>query len=172
MGNEFRAGNSASRKVKMPMETASGRVVMAAVVAFLSAAVTILVTVLALSGILNIDANVNVFTFADAALLVVLGILLLTLKSRIAAIVLIAYFVLSKLMQYYYDPSTIVSTAWFTLFFVLSYVNGVVGTFQYQKLRKKAIAAQRTEEQTAREATQSEIQREIQREKPPQDPSW
>jgi|GEM_PF-2603790 len=141
MSNDIKTPRPVRGKVRTPIQSAKRKVLTAAIAAFISAGVTAIVLLIAIGGTELID-GLNIFAFADVALLIILAVLLLALKSRIAAIILLVYFAASKAMQYIADPSTIASSLYWSLFFLGSYITGIVGTFDFHKLKKQEKSAQ------------------------------
>jgi hypothetical protein len=175
--------NKRTGRTKTPIEIARGRIKTAGVIAFISAGITLFAIAFAVLGH-SIISGINAYALFDVLLLIVLAVLLLSLKSRVAAIALLVYFVGSKVLQFVDEPETIRSGVWLTLVFVSAYINGVIGAFEFQKLRKqhKAEAFDATDafgtgfnatnpETTVREETQNIIAQE-RKNSGPQDPGW
>ena len=131
-------GNLAKTRIeKSPMQTAKNNIKTAAILAFISAALTGVVAYAAGNNLFGVDPT---YAFIDVGLMVVLAILLLTIKSRIAAVVLLLYFLYSKYLQFTMDPSQIVAGAPMAIIWIVGYVLGVVGTFKYHKLKSEEAA--------------------------------
>lgn len=124
------------KAVKTPLENAMYKIQAAYIAAFISAGVTLVFTVIALSGHSLIN-GINPFMFIDVVCIVLLGILLLTLKSRVAAVILFIYFLFSKVTLYMDNPGSIGSSMYMTVIFCIAYFNGILGTFAYQKIKKE-----------------------------------
>ena len=118
---------------KTPMQNAQSRIRVAWIVAFISAAITL---VAAFAGLMD------VWVAFDALLVVVCAILLIVLKSRVASIILFAHFLFSSVMMVVNNP---LDVAWNTgifmrIAFLSAYFCGIMGTFAYHKLKKQESA--------------------------------
>ena len=109
----------------------------AAIFAFISAVITATVSLININtaGVAGLEIF-NEFAFIDVAVMVVLGILLLKLKSRVVAIILLGFYLLERiimLVEYGIAPNAT------TIFFIIMLILGVTGAFQYQKIRREPI---------------------------------
>lgn len=101
-----------------------GQVVTAAVFAYISAAMTIILGVL--SG--------NFLVIIDVLLVLGLGLGVHLAKSRACAIILAAYFLLNKILQWVGGEF---SGLYMAVIFIIGFVMGIVGTFAFQKQWKE-----------------------------------
>lgn len=129
---------------KTPLEQADIKIKYAATAAFISAIVTFIFAWLSLSG-KPLVFWIDQYALLDVAVLIVLGILMAVLRSRVAAIVLFIYFLASKAMIYMADPKSITSSIYMTVIFFMAYFNGITGAFDYQRIKKESKLEKREE---------------------------
>ncbi|MDR0906606.1 MAG: hypothetical protein LBN00_10625 [Oscillospiraceae bacterium] len=146
-----------------PIKAARTSVKTAGILGLISTGVTVLAVVISLSGAGSFAGlNLSIYSLIDVALMLALSILLLTIKSRIAAVVLFAYFALSKILQFVSAPASITNGLWFAIIFFVGYLQGVFGAFRYHKLRRAALDEQGvklevfTEQEKAQESAHSD----------------
>ena len=101
-----------------------GQVVTAAVFAYISAAMTLVLGFL----------TGNFLVLIDVLLVLGLGLGVHLAKSRVCAIILAAYFVLNKVLQWLGGEF---SGLYMAVIFIIGFVMGVVGTFAFQKQWKE-----------------------------------
>ena len=123
-------------KDKTPMQKAIVNVRTAYILAFITAGITLIAALLSLAGE-EIVEGINIFALIDVALVLALAILLVTIKSRVAAIIMFVYFLLSKVIIFIDNPDTIASSIFMAILFVVGYFYGILGTFSYHKLKKE-----------------------------------
>ena len=124
------------KAIKSPLEKALERIKVAYILAFISAGVTAIIAILSTRGV-NIFDGVDIFVMVDAVLVLILGILLLTIKSRIAAVILFVYFLFSKAMIFIADPVAARSSTFMSIVFLMGFFLGILGTFSYHKIKKQ-----------------------------------
>lgn len=122
--------------VKTPLESAKNKIQAAYVAAFISAGFTLLFILIAMFGYPLVN-GINLLTLVDVALLILLGVLIAKLKSRVAAVILFVYFLLSKVFLYMENPGVGTSSMYMTIVFLIAYFNGILGTFAYQKIKEE-----------------------------------
>jgi len=121
---------------KTPMEQAMSQIKAAYCAAFFSAVLTFIVAVVSIWH--EVLPGMNVFAIIDVAFIFILGVLLVTIKSRIAAIVLLVYYIFSQVSMRIGNPEMGVGNVAMVIVFLGAYFGGIIGTFNYHKLRKKA----------------------------------
>ncbi|MFF2093637.1 hypothetical protein [Paenibacillus sp. NPDC058174] len=57
-------------------------------------------------------------------------------KSRVCAILLFVYFIISKLLQFSENPQSIASSIYLSIFLLFSFWQGIMGTFGYHRQKK------------------------------------
>ena len=119
---------------KTPMEIAQNQIKMAWILALVSAIFTSILAFSSLAGMQLFD-SIDMFAFIDVVLLIVLAVLIMTLKSRTAAIILFSYYILSQIIVRVLDPSLLTSGIFMMIVFAAGYFNGILGTFSYHKLK-------------------------------------
>ena len=129
---------TASAKNKTPMQKAMGQIKVAYIVAFISAAITLAVTIAAITGGRMLVQGISVFTFIDVVFLIILAVLLITLKSRVAAVVLFLYYIASQIIMRIANPG--LGFPAMAIVFAMAYFSGVLGTFSYHKIKKQEAA--------------------------------
>jgi len=109
------------------IKTAKTYIIIASVFAFISAGLTVFAI---MSSLINI---LDAWSFIDVGITLILGILLLKLKSRLAALLLLAFFMYNKVafvMIYGIAPS-------FTSYiFIVAFFLGLLGAYNYQRLMR------------------------------------
>lgn len=100
----------------------------AAAIAFVSTAVTAVTAIM-----------VEPLMFVDAILILILGLGIKILKSRICAVILLIYFVLSKCLMFSLMTASSMVMAFF---FTAAYALGVYGTFCYHSFKRDYEAQQ------------------------------
>lgn len=118
-----------------PMQKAVSQIRTAGIMAFVSAAITLFITIAAMGGAQLID-GVNILMLFDVALVVALGLLILLLKSRIAAIFMFCYYLFSQISMRIENPDMLTSGIFLLVIFIIAYFSGIIGTFSYHKLKK------------------------------------
>ena len=113
---------------KTPMQNALGRIKIAYIMAFISAAITLIA---AFTGFMGADAWVAF----DAVIVIVLAILLILLKSRVASIILLAHYLFSSILIIIDNPGS--AGLIMRIVFIAAYIGGVMGTFAYHKLKEQ-----------------------------------
>ena len=118
-----------------------GQVVTAAVFAYISAAMTLVLGFLTGNFLVLIDVLLvlgfltgNFLVLIDVLLVLGLGLGVHLAKSRVCAIILAAYFVLNKVLQWLGGEF---SGLYMAVIFIIGFVMGVVGTFAFQKQWKE-----------------------------------
>jgi len=115
-----------------PMQNAIRHIRTAWIVAFVSAAITLIA---ALTSFMD---DVDVFMAIDGMFVLVLGILLLILKSRVAVILLLVHYLGSSIIMFmegFLDFG--VGTLMMRIAFICAYFYGILGAFSYHKLKKQ-----------------------------------
>ena len=147
---------------KTPLEKALYEIKWAYMFAFISAFFTATLTILSIYGFNPID-GVDIFNigyvifilllgmvggslfttsaFLYATCMLVLGILLLTIKSRIAAVVLSLFFLCSRIEVFYAYPA---SLSFMVILVSVIYFLGIRGTFSYHKIKKQQLINDRS----------------------------
>ena len=121
------------------LKNARSLVLTAVVASFISIAVTV---VMAFSSLTNTGPEEFQFldssAFIDIGVMALFTVLLLALKSRVAAIVLFAWFLWNKIVMWtmYGIPPN-----FFAIFFGIMYFIGIMGAFRYQNVKKEIASA-------------------------------
>ena len=102
------------------------------VAALVSAAITLVVTILGATGTADLGLNADWYMLVDVGLLLILAFFIYK-KSRIAATIMFGYFLLAKIF-------IIVETGQFQGFimafvFLFFYGNAMLGTYRYHRLK-------------------------------------
>jgi len=122
---------------KTPMQSAMEKIRTAWIAAFISAAITLIFIVISLGGntlLIGIDA----YAIIDFVLVVGLAVLLLTIKSRIAAVILLVHYLASQLILRIENPGVGgIGSIFMVVAFIAAYSSGILGTFSYHKLKKQ-----------------------------------
>jgi len=118
-----------------PMEKAINQVRTAWILAFVSAGLTAIIAIFSAAGMSLIE-SIDIFALIDVMLIIVLAVLIMTLKSRTAAIILLIYYLFSQISMRIADPSLMTSGLFMFIIFTAGYFNGILGTFSYHKLKK------------------------------------
>ncbi|MCL2337579.1 MAG: hypothetical protein FWC60_09190 [Firmicutes bacterium] len=135
-----------STKTKTPIQEAMDRIKTAYIMAFISAALTLIMIILSILGVMPIN-GINAFSFIDLVIIIVLAVLLVTLKSRVASIILLVYFLANQIIIRLQNPGTIrYSSLFMTIMFTVAYIYGIWGTFSYHKLKKQEALVNETNE--------------------------
>jgi lysylphosphatidylglycerol synthetase-like protein (DUF2156 family) len=121
---------------KTPEAKALGNIKVAYILAFISAGVTLMVSLLASIGG-EIISGIDTFAIIDVVLLIVLAILLITKKSRVSAIFLLAHYLISRVVLFLENPDAVISSLFVAIIFIAGYFYGILGTFSYHKLKKE-----------------------------------
>ena len=121
---------------KTPLQNAMNRIKNSYIAAFISAGITLVFTFLAFMGQNNI-ATVNAYTIIDVVFVIVLALLIMLIKSRVASIVLFVYFLFSKIVMFIEDPASGIFSLFLALIFAIAYFYGITGTFSYHKIKKQ-----------------------------------
>ena len=121
-------------EVPTPLKSALDKIRGAWIAAFISAGITLVATIISIfSGpVLTI---INPYAFVDVALIIVLAVLLIMFKSRIASSILFVYYISSQVLLRIHNPGA--GGVVVALVFVLAYAGGVWGTFSYHKIKKQ-----------------------------------
>ena len=109
----------------------------ASIFGFISAGLTTIVILISLGGD-QIMPGLDALAFIDVTVVIVAALVLLILKSRIAAIVLFSHFVFSRIMITIADPDLALGGIIITIAFATIYFYGILGSFSYHKLIKEA----------------------------------
>jgi len=96
------------------------------IAAFVSAAITLLFAIIG-----------DMWLIVDVVFTVVLAVLLITLKSRIAAVVLFLHYTVSQIIMRLDNPYTATDGIFLVLIFLSLYFNCILGTFSYHKIKKE-----------------------------------
>lgn len=120
------------RKTVTPMQNAQSQIKAAYIAAFVSAGLTAILTIMSI--VSGPVMGLNIFSFIDVAVVLVLALLLMKTKSRIASIILLVYYLAGQIMIRMDNPR---AGLYMTVFFATLYVCGVWGTFSYHKLKKQ-----------------------------------
>ena len=127
-----------SAKNKTPMQLAMSKIKSAYIAAFIVAGVNFIFAVLAMTVGGAFFQGITVFLFLDVALIASMAVIIMKLKSRAAAIVLLTHYVFSQLVQRIGDPDAFRFNALFLPFIIAGlYFNGISGTFSYHKIREQ-----------------------------------
>ena len=121
---------------KTPLQNAMERIKAAYIAAFISAGITLVFAVLSAGGV-DIVNGINFYAIIDVVLLIFLAVLIMTIKSRSASIILFIYFLASKVFLFMENPESMVSSWYISLIFLIAYFCGVLGTFSYHKIKKR-----------------------------------
>ena len=132
---------------KTPMQNSLGKIKTAYIMAFISAGATLILVILSVFG-QNFVNGLNIFAIVDVIFIIILAVLIMLLKSRVASIILLVYFSISKVILFVDNPATIVSSMFMTLVFLVAYFCGVLGTFSYHKIKKQEQNGSVAEENT------------------------
>jgi len=122
------------KEEKTPMQKAMGQIKTAYIAAFISAVLTFVVAVASIW--VDLISGLNIFAIIDVAFIFVLAVLLVTIKSRIAAVILLIYYLFSQISMRIGNPDIGAGNIAMLLIFVWAYYQGIVGTFTYYRLRK------------------------------------
>ena len=106
------------------------------IAAFISAGVTLIFVILSFMG-QDIVEGIDYLAIIDVVLVVVLAILIMIIKSRVASIILFVYFLLSKIILFIENPVTGISSILLALMFIVAFYCGIIGTFSYHKIKKQ-----------------------------------
>ena len=123
------------KEEKTPMQKALGEIRMAYIAAFISAGITAVFAVISIWA--EVMVGLNIFAFIDVIFLIILAVLLITIKSRIAAVVLLTYYLFSQVSMRIGNPDMGLGNIFMVLFFIYAYFQGIRGTFAYHRLRKQ-----------------------------------
>jgi len=124
-------------KNETPMQNAIKKIKVAYIMAFISAAITLIFIIISVVGeavLIGIDA----YALIDAAMVIILAVLLLTIKSRVASVILFVHYIASQIIIRIENPGVGgVGSIFMLILFVMAYFNGILGTFSYHKLKKQ-----------------------------------
>jgi len=143
MENNEKNSKRKQKKVRTPMESARNQIRGAFAGAMVQIVLTLILIVVSVGGV-ELIAGLDIFALIDVALLVILAILLITLKSRIAAILLLAYYIFSQALTRL-ETGNFTEGIWMTALFLGVYLGGVLGTFAYHKIKKQEVQGIQTE---------------------------
>jgi len=104
-------------------------VLCAAVSAFIAGFLTLLISFTGMFGF-------NLFNLIDAAIFIGLGFGVLK-KSRSCAIILFIYHIFNKFDMWTRTQDLMISAGFFSVFFAVMYLMGIMGTFAHHKLIKE-----------------------------------
>jgi len=121
---------------KTPMQQAMSQIKTAYCAAFFSAVLTFIFAVISIWQ--EVFPGVNIFAIVDVAFVFILGVLLVAIKSRVAAVILLVYYIFSQVSMRIGNPEIGFGNIAMMVAFVGAYFSGVIGTFKYHKLRKEA----------------------------------
>jgi len=96
------------------------------IAAFISASITLLFAIFG-----------DMWLIIDVVFTVTLAVLLITIKSRIAAVVLFSHYSISQIMMRMGDPEYAMSGIFLVPVFLYLYFNCILGTFSYHKIKKE-----------------------------------
>ena len=113
-----------------PLEKANSQIKGAWIAAFISAGITLIFAVMSLW----VDMPINIFAILDVVLIITLAILILTLKSRVAAVIILIYYALGQLTMIVNGQNGNIGLM---IAFGFAYYQGIVGTFSYHRLKKE-----------------------------------
>jgi len=128
----------ADKKVKSektPMKKAEDKIKTAYGAAFFSAVITFALAVASL--FTDLEDFINIFSIVDVIFVFILAVLLVTIKSRIAAVILLVYYLFGQISMLINNPQVGGANTPMLIFFTYAYYQGIVGTFAYHKLRKE-----------------------------------
>jgi len=121
------------KKIKTPIQNALEMIKLAYIAAFISAAITMVFVIISFVSepvIVGIDA----FALIDVAFIIVLAVLLMKLKSRVASIVLLVYYISGHILLRIENPGI---SSYLTVFFVIMFLFGIWGTFSYHNIKSQ-----------------------------------
>ena len=122
---------------KTPLENANSRIKAAYIAAFISAAMTLLLIILSSLG-QSVIQGFDFYVLIDVVFIVVLAFLIKILRSRIAAVIMFVYFLISKVIIFMDNPGAMSSfSVIIAIIFAVAFWYGILGTFAYQKIRKE-----------------------------------
>jgi len=123
--------NRGKNVVKTPMEKAVSQTKGAAIAGFISAGITALFAFLSL----GVDVMpINIGALFDVAIVLGLAVLILVLKSRTAAIIILIHYSLNQFFMIVNSGS--VGNFFLIFVFVAAYFQGILGAFAYHRLKK------------------------------------
>ncbi|MDR3288594.1 MAG: hypothetical protein LBT22_04115 [Peptococcaceae bacterium] len=137
------------KEEKSPLQKALDRIKAAYIFAFISAGLTLIITLVAVLGGFTLVNGINIYSLADVVFILILAILLKTIKSRVAAVILFVHFMWNKVLMWVDNPQLAYNFTWFL--FAAGFFYGILGTFSYHKLKKQEEAALKMEIETKTE---------------------
>jgi len=132
------------KQEKTPMQKALGNIKVAYIAAFISAAITFIVAIASLW--VELFVGLDIFALIDVVIIFFLAILLVTIKSRVASIILFVLHLFSQIVLHVNNPNLSVWNILQALGFLCFYLQGILGTFAYHKLRKQETQAEVTDD--------------------------
>ena len=115
-----------------PIKNAMMRIQTAVVTAFISAAITLGLTVY--SVVVEPMYGINGYALIDVAVVILLAVWLLKLKSRVASVLLLLLYLANQIIMQMNNPGLSSS---FMTFYLIMYAFGIWGAFSYQRLKKR-----------------------------------
>ena len=117
------------------LDNAGIQIRVAAVFAFVSSAITMLIALMGINAFRVFNPSellsIDILVYTEVGVTVFMGILLLKLKSRAAAMILLLYFLINKaVMLALFDETP----SWTSVLFASMYLIGVMGAFRYHKI--------------------------------------
>ena len=126
--------------IKSPLEKALERIKSAYILAFIIAGVNTVFVILAASGYksgYSIIDETDISIIVNDVFVLIFGILLLTIKSRVAAIILFINYLYSRIIMFIEYPAYIRSAPFLNLALLVVFFLGILGTFSYHKIKKQ-----------------------------------
>jgi len=124
-----------AKEEKTPMQQAELKIKTAYIAAFFSAVLTFVLAVASLFA--DFEGIINIFAIVDVIIVFILAVLLVTIKSRIAAVILLAYYLLNQISMIINNPQLGGGNIGMMIVFTTAYFQGIRGTIAYHKLRKE-----------------------------------
>jgi len=131
----FKKKEPKEKPEKTPMQQAMNQIKTAYGAAFFSAVLTFIFVIVSIWT--EVFPGLNIFAIVDVALVFILGVLLVTIKSRVAAIILLVHYIFSQISMRIGNPELGAGNIAMVIVFVGAYFSGIIGTFNYHKLRKE-----------------------------------
>jgi len=121
------------------MRKALYRVKVGCIAAFISAGLMFIIWLYLLATGNNLfGGSINIFSIFQIAFILIMTILLATIKSRIAAVIILLNYTIAQIILRIgsHGIGIDILGAFFVSIYILCYVNGIIGAFSYHKLIK------------------------------------
>ena len=124
-----------------PMQKARKRIAKAYVFGLFSAAITLTLAFVSMTGIMTLEGTIyegiGIYSIIDIIIMLLLSILIAAKKSRVSAIILFLYYVISELYVILEEPILGLIASVFVIIVSYSLFMGIIGTFSYHRIKKQ-----------------------------------